>query len=186
MQLFMGHTVPCLHFIERENIFSSCVSSTQFFFKTWFMSFYLSSPPLFFPKTCFVFPIFMGGEIFFNLCGSQGSCCSSQRELFLFSLTLLRMFSIYHLIRQSLSIHDKRGEIQMKCENMCESCLFCLGGDTLIVYDSGKYKYVWQIQVCFDVSNLGGELVCIFVVFLFLFSTHAFMRFVQCFKKYTG
>ena len=66
----------------------------------------------------------------------------------------------------------------MKCENMCESCLFCLGGDTLIVYDSGKYKYVWQIQVCFDVSNLGGVLVCIFVVFLFLFSTHAFMRFV--------
>ena len=23
-----------------------------------------------------------------------------------------------------------------------ESCLFCLGGDTWIVYDSGKYKYV--------------------------------------------
>ena len=64
---------------------------------------------------------------------------------------------------------------------MWESCLFCLGGDTLIVYDSGKYKYVWQIQVCFDVSNLEGELVCIFVVFLFfcLFSTHAFMRFVS-------
>ena len=50
---------------------------------------------------------------------------------------------------------------------MWESCLFCLGGDTLIIYDSGKYKYLWQIQVCFDVSNLGGELVCIFVVFLF-------------------
>ena len=62
---------------------------------------------------------------------------------------------------------------------MWESCLFCLGGDTLIVYDNGKYKYLWQIQVYFDVSNLGGELVCIFVVFLFLFSTHAFMRFVS-------
>ena len=78
MQLFMGHIVPCLHFIERENIFSSCVSSTQFFFKTWFVSFYLSPPLLFFPKTlfpktCFVFPIFIGGEkFFFNLCGSQG------------------------------------------------------------------------------------------------------------------
>ena len=60
----------------------------------------------------------------------------------------------------------------MKCENMWESCLFCLGGVKIV--------YVWQIQVCFDVSNLGGELVCIFVVFLFfcLFSTHAFMRFV--------
>ena len=33
-------------------------------------------------------------------------------------------------------------------------------------------------NTCFDVSNLGGELVCIFVVFLFLFSTHAFMHFV--------
>ena len=52
---------------------------------------------------------------------------------------------------------------------MWESCLFCLGGDTLIVYVSGKYKYVWQIQVCFDVSNLGGELVCIFVDLLFLY-----------------
>ena len=51
---------------------------------------------------------------------------------------------------------------------MWESCLFCLGEDTLIVYDSGKYKYVWQIQVCFDVSNLGGELVCVFVDLLFL------------------
>ena len=42
---------------------------------------------------------------------------------------------------------------------MWESYLFCLREDTLIVYDSGKYKYVWQIQVYFDVSNLGGELV---------------------------
>ena len=60
----------------------------------------------------------------------------------------------------------------MKCENMWESCLFCLGGVEIV--------YVWQIQVCFDVSNLGGELVCIFVVFLFfyLFSTHAVMHFV--------
>ena len=61
---------------------------------------------------------------------------------------------------------------------MWESYLFCLGG-VEIVYDSVKYKYVWQIKVCFDVSNLGGELVCIFVVFLFffcLFSTHAFMH----------
>ena len=79
MQLFMGHIVPCLYFIERENIFSSCISSTWFFLKkTWFVSFYLSPPLLFFPKTvfpknCFVFPIFIGGEKFsFNLYGSQG------------------------------------------------------------------------------------------------------------------
>ena len=51
----------------------------SFFFlkKTWFVSFYLSPPLLFFsktvfPKTFFVFPIFIGGEIVFNLCGSQG------------------------------------------------------------------------------------------------------------------
>ena len=59
---------------------------------------------------------------------------------------------------------------------MWESCLFCLGGDTLIIYDSGKYKYLWQIQVCFDVSNLGGELVCIFVVFLFSYFNFPHMR----------
>ena len=106
MQLFMGYIVPCLHFTERENIFSSRVSPTQFL---WFgvCVFYLSLPPLFFlktvfPKTYFIFSIFIGGEIFFNLCGSQG-------ELFLFSLTLLRMFSVYLQIRQSLSIHDKKG-----------------------------------------------------------------------------
>ena len=51
----------------------------------------------------------------------------------------------------------------MKCG--WESCLFCLGEDTLIVYDS-------KIQVCFVVSNLGGELVYIFVVFLFLLFPH--------------
>ena len=90
MQLFMGHIVPYLHFIERENIFSLCVSSTQFLLKkTWFMSFYLSPPPLlfpktFFPKTCFVFPIFIGGEIFLTFVVLRGSCCSSQGELLLF------------------------------------------------------------------------------------------------------
>ena len=92
MQLFMGHIVPCLYFIERENIFSSCISSTWFFFlKTWFVSFYLSPPLLFFPKTvfpknCFVFPIFIGGEKFsFNLYGSQG-------ELLLFIEGVISIF----------------------------------------------------------------------------------------------
>ena len=62
----------------KERIFFLYVySQLSFFFKTWFVSFYLFPPPLFFPKivfpkTCFVFPIFIGGEIFFNLCGSQG------------------------------------------------------------------------------------------------------------------
>ena len=70
MQLFMGHIVPCLHFIERENIFFLHVYPQLSFFKTWFVPLYLSPPPLFFlktvfPKTCFVFPIFIRGEIFF-------------------------------------------------------------------------------------------------------------------------
>ena len=66
----------------------------------------------------------------------------------------MRIFSVDLLIGLSLSIRDKKGERDLD-ENLWESCfvLFCLGGDTLIVYDRGKYKYVWQIQVCFDVSN---------------------------------
>ena len=56
-------------FIERENIFLYVYPQLNFL-KTWFVSFYLSQPPLFFskivfPKTCFVFPIFIGGEKFF-------------------------------------------------------------------------------------------------------------------------
>ena len=40
----------------------------------------------------------------------------------------------------------------------------------LFVLFRGRYigcLWQWKIQVCFGVSNLGGELVCIFVVFLF-------------------
>ena len=137
MQLFMGHIVPCLHFFERENIFSSCVSSTQFFFlkKTWFVSFYLSPPPLFFsktvfPKTCFVFPIFIGGEIFFNLCGLQGELLifiggvvsiSYRVELFCIPLILYFLLSfiayVYSLLSCLCQYVTKRGEIQMKCGN---------------------------------------------------------------------
>ena len=63
----------------KERIFFLHVySQLSFFKKTWFVPFYLSPHLLFFPKTvfpktCFVFPIFIGGEkFFFNLCGSQG------------------------------------------------------------------------------------------------------------------
>ena len=64
-------------FIERENIFLHVYLQLSFLSLVC-VSFYLSSPLLFFPKiiftkTCFVFPIFIGGEIFFfflNLCGS--------------------------------------------------------------------------------------------------------------------
>ena len=50
------------------------------------------------------------------------------------------MLSVDLLIGLSLSIRDKKGERDL--DEMWESCLFCLRGDTLIVYDSGKYKYV--------------------------------------------
>ena len=60
--LTMGHIVSSLHLLK-EIIFFSCVSLTQFFLKTWFVSFSLSLLPLFFPKI--VFPIFIGGEACF-------------------------------------------------------------------------------------------------------------------------
>ena len=49
----------------------------------------------------------------------------------------------------------------------------------LFVLFRGRYidcLYVWKIQVCFVVSNLGGELVCIFVVFLFSYFYFPHMR----------
>ena len=59
--IYGSHSVK-FAFIERDNIFLS-VSST-------YVSFYLSPPPklfpkLFFPKTCFAFPIFIRGEACF-------------------------------------------------------------------------------------------------------------------------
>ena len=66
--VYESHSVM-FAFIERENIFLYVYPQLNFL-KTWFVSLYLSLPPLFFPKTvfpktCFVFPIFIGGEIFF-------------------------------------------------------------------------------------------------------------------------
>ena len=43
------------------------------------------------------------------------------------------------------------------------------------------------VNIVFDVSNLGGELDCIFVDLLFLFFCHTCVyAFVECFWKYTG
>ena len=80
MKLFMGHIVPYLHFIERENIFSSCVSSTQFFFffKNLVYVFLFIPTPFIYPQNCFFQNLFCfsyfyrGRKVFFNLCGSQG------------------------------------------------------------------------------------------------------------------
>ena len=66
--VYGSHSVK-FAFIERENIFLHVYLQLSFLSLVC-VSFYLSLPLLFFPKTCFVFPIFIGGEIFFNLCGS--------------------------------------------------------------------------------------------------------------------
>ena len=69
------------------------------------------------------------------------------------------MLSVYSLYEQSLSICDKKGEIQLKLFlRICveNTRIFCLGG----------------VNIFFGVSNLGGELVCIFVDLLFLFFCH--------------
>ena len=54
-----------------------------------------------------------------------------------FSLILYCICLLFNEL--SLSIRDKKGG---DLDEMWESCLFCLGGDTLIVYDNRKYKYV--------------------------------------------
>ena len=159
MQLFMSHIVSCLHFIERENIFSSCVSSTQFFLNLVCVFFFIPnplyfSPKLFFPKLVLFFLFLQGEKFFLTFMVLRRSCYSSQGELSLFSLTLLRIFSVYLLIGQSLLIHDKKGETQM-------TCLFCLGGE---------YKKL------FEVSNLGGELEFTFVFYI-LFHIIVYMSF---------
>ena len=107
----------------KEKIFFLHMYPQLSFFLNLVCIFFLSPLPLFFPKTffpktCFVFPIFIGGKFFLTFVVLRGSCCSSQGELSLFSLTMLRMFSVYLLIGQSLSIRDKKGETQM-------TCLFC-------------------------------------------------------------
>ena len=147
MQLFMCHIVSCLHFIERDNIFfSSCVSSTQFLKKNLVCVFLFISTAFIFPQNCFsqnlfCFSYFYRGSNFFNVNGSQG-------ELSLFSLTLLCMFSIYLLIKQSLSIRDKKGERQLICGNpICfvqgELKLFLVGGDTMFVFVRGRYIVIY-------------------------------------------
>ena len=114
------------------------------------------SPKLFFPKLVLFFLFLQGEKFFLTFVVLRGSCCSSQGELSLFSLTLLRMFSIYLLIGQSLSIRDKKGETQM-------TCLFCLGGE---------YKKL------FVVSNLRGELVFFIFIFIFIYSVSCYCLYV--------
>ena len=78
--VYVSHSAMFAFYWKREYFFFLHVyPQLSFFFKTWFVSFYLSPPPLFFPKTvfpktCFVFPIFIGGAIFLTLMVHRGSC----------------------------------------------------------------------------------------------------------------
>ena len=128
-------------------------------------------PKLFFPKLVLFFLFLQGDKFFLTFVVLRGSCCSSQGELSLFFLTLLRMFSVYLLIRQTLSIRDKKGETQM-------TCLFCLGGE---------YKNFLMYLTQGESQNLLLFFIfCFILLFTCIISTHAVMHFVQCFRKYTG
>ena len=72
----------------------------------------------------------------------------------------------------------------MKCGNMWESCLFCLRG-VEIVFERGR-------KSSFCVSNLGGELVCIFFIcfslfiLFYLYFPHMRLCVFLVFQEYTG
>ena len=73
--VYGSHSAMFTFYFKREYFFFMCILNLVFF-KTWFVSFF-SPPPklsltLFFPQLVLFFPIFIGGEIFFNLCCSQG------------------------------------------------------------------------------------------------------------------
>ena len=79
--VYGSHSAMFAFYWKREYFFFfMCILNLVFFFKkTWFVSFYLSPPPLFFsktvfPKTCFVFPILIGGAIFLTFMVHRGSC----------------------------------------------------------------------------------------------------------------
>ena len=122
-------------FIEKENIFLHVYPQLNFFqFGSCAFIFprLLNFPQNCFSRNLFCFSNFCRGEFFFTFVVLRGSC--------IYFLLLCCVCLIF--IELSLSIRYKKEEIQMKCGNMWKSYLFCLWGDTLIVYDSGKYKYV--------------------------------------------
>ena len=156
----------------KERIFFLQVYPQLSFFKTWFVSFCLPplyfSPKLFFPKLVLFFLFLQGEKFFLTFVVHRGSCCSSQGELSLFSLTLLRMFSVYLLIRQSLSIRDKKGETQM-------TCLFCLWGEY-----KNFLKYLTQGKS----QNLLLFFIFYFILLFICLSFHTSGDvFVECFRK---
>ena len=62
MQLFMGYIVSSLHLFKERIFFFMCILNLVFKFGLCVFIFPTSK---IFPKTCFVFPIFIGGEAYF-------------------------------------------------------------------------------------------------------------------------
>ena len=98
----------------------------------------------------------------------------------IFSWLLLRIFSIYSLFELFLSIHDKWGRNRWNV-----GILFVLFRESWNCFWKGE-----KINF-FNVSNLGGELVCIFVIcfsliiygFYVFLSTHVVMCSFECFQE---
>ena len=155
-RIFFLHVYPQLNFFK----FGLCV----------FIFPYLLNFPqnCFFPKLVLFFLFLQGENFFLTFVVLRGSCCSSQKELSLFSLTLLHMFSVYLLIRQSLSIRDKKGETQM-------TCLFCLGGEY-----RNFLMYLTQGENQFTFFSL---ILCFILLFICLSFHTCVDVFVECFKK---
>ena len=118
------------------------------------------SPKLFFSQNLICFSYFYRGRRFFlkPYVVHRGSCFLGS----LFSLILLLYkFTVYLLIGFSLSICDKKLKKQMKFSLFIqgEMKLFLKGGEKKKIY---IYIYIY----IFNVSNLGGELVCMSVICL--------------------
>ena len=196
--IYGSHSVK-FAFIKRENIFFVCILNSVFKFVLCF--FYFPHLLNFFPKLVLFFLFFIGGEKFFlTFVVLKESCCSSQREFPLFSIELdsFVFFILYFLLifvtyvsvcsmfELSLSIHDKKGGIQI---NMWESCLFCLGGDTMM------YLYVFLVSHCLLIYIYELFMIYVFILcyvksgiyFLFTCIFHiCIYAFVECFKKYAS
>ena len=150
--IYGSHTVK-FAFIERENIFLFVYPQLNFFLNQVcvFLFFPTSKifPKIIFPKTCFVFPIFIGGEkFFFNICCSQGellifiggvASIFYRVELFFVPLVLFflsSLLSLYSLFELSLSIRYKKGG---EIGEMWESFFF-VQAEIKLFFKGGEYK----------------------------------------------
>ena len=107
-----------------------------------------------------MFPMFIGGEACFSHLLFIGGVVSIfyRVELFCVSLIVYFLLTFVTLCLSYLcQFVTKRGRFRWNVGICVENTrMFCLGG----------------VNIDFDVSNSGGELVCIFVDLLFLFFCH--------------